>query len=408
MYECALVGGGIHGTYLVQRLLEETSLERSDLVIVDPRERLLESFRRKAHACEMAELRSTFVHHVGTEPFGLESFAESRGREDELRPTPGYPRRPSLSLFLDYADYVIETHDLESLHRRAGVTAIAERAGGLELETTRGTIGARRCVLAVGQGRPHRPAWAHGLERVTHVFDEGFDADAGGRTVVVGGGITAAQVATCLASRADEVTLCHRRPLERELVEADPRWINWKHIERHLHGHPPGARARYEVICEARNDATVPPYLHDDLEACADAGTLSVRRGEVADARAVDGEVRLLLAGGGCLLADRVVLATGFDPVADHPFVERVAGALGLERGYRGLAVLDDETLAWRHTDGRSSRVFATGALAASSVGPLAGTIAGARRSADRITEALETATSARSSGTRALETRAR
>lgn len=56
MYDCVIVGGGIHGTYCCQRLLEDTALEREDLLLADPREQLLASFRRKASACEMDEL----------------------------------------------------------------------------------------------------------------------------------------------------------------------------------------------------------------------------------------------------------------------------------------------------------------------------------------------------------------
>ncbi|MFC4247968.1 FAD/NAD(P)-binding protein [Natribaculum luteum] len=385
--ECAIVGGGIHGTYLVQRLLEDVGLERADVAIVDPHDGLLESFRRKARACEMAELRSTFVHHVGTDPFGLEHFAETRDREDELLPTPGYPRRPSLSLFLDYADDVIDGHDLEALHRRATVETIRDD-GELVLETTDGPIRTRHCVLAIGHGgRYRRPTWADDADAV-HVWD-GFDPDerADG-TVIVGGGITAGQLATCLSGR-EPVTLLTRHPLERAVTEADPRWINWDHVERHLHAHPPGSRARYEVVCEARNDATLPPYLHDRFESAVDAARLAVRRGEVESARTVDGHVRLLLEDGGCVTGDRVVLATGFAPVFEHPFVDRVTRSLDLERGYRGMPVLADETLAWRRVDGSRSRLFVTGALAAGTVGPLAGNVAGARRAADRITRAL-------------------
>jgi hypothetical protein len=390
MLECVIVGGGIHGTYLVQRLLEDTGLEREEIRIVDPNDRLLASFRRKARACEMDAMRSTFVHHVGTEPFGLESFAEARGREDELLPTPGYPRRPSLSLFLDYADSVIDGRILEELHRRAAVEAVREREReGLVLETTDGRIRTRTCVLAIGHGGRYRvPDWAAGIDGITHVWD-GFDPDARvDETVVVGGGVTAGQVATCLAHR-ESVTLLSRRELEEATIEADPRWINWNHVERHLHRHPPGSRARIETVREARNDATMPPTVLDSLEAAVENDGLDVRTGSVRSARAVDDRVRLLLAEGGCLSADRVVLATGFAPVFDHPFVDRVADELDLERGYRGMPVLDDGTLAWRGTDGDRSSVFVTGALATGTVGPFAGNVAGARRAADRLVEPL-------------------
>ncbi|WP_306060212.1 FAD/NAD(P)-binding protein [Natronococcus wangiae] len=388
MFECAIVGGGIHGTYLVQRLLEDTDLRREDVRLVDPNERLLASFRRKARACEMEAMRSTFVHHVGTEPFGLESFAEARDREDELLPTPGYPRRPSLSLFLDYAEYVIDGRDLESLHRRAAVETIEEcgdGGDGIVLETTDGSIRARSCVLAIGRGGRYRtPDWADGIDAITHVWD-GFDPDASaGETVVVGGGVTAARLATCLADR-ESVTLLSRRGLEVAAIEADPRWINWNHVERRLHRHPPGSRARAETVREARNDATIPPTLFDRLGEAVEDGGLTIRTDEVRFAHPIDDRVRLLPADGGCLSADRVALATGFAPVFSHPFVDRVAGELGLEWGYRGMPVLDDETLAWRRTDGGRSSVFVTGALAAGTVGPFAGNVAGARRAADRM-----------------------
>jgi hypothetical protein len=389
MFECVIVGGGIHGTYLAQRLLEDTDLEREDVRIADPNDRLLASFRRKAQACEMDAMRSTFVHHVGTEPFGLENFAEARGREDELLPRPGHPRRPSLSLFLDYADYVIEGQGLEALHRRAGVETIREAGDGIVLETDSGPIEARTCVLAIGHGGRYRePEWAKDVGAITHVWD-GFDPDTeAGETVVVGGGITAAQVATCLAER-ESVTLLSRRDLEEATIEADPRWINWSHVERHLHRHPPGSRARDETVREARSDGTIPPTLFDSLGRAVDDGALDIRTGAIRSARTVDGRVRLLLDGEGCLSADRVVLATGFDPVRTHPFVERVAAELDLERGYRGTPILDDETLMWRRIDGDRSPMFVTGALAAGTVGPFAGNVAGARRAADRLTDPI-------------------
>ena len=58
---CAIVGGGVHGVHLAARLLDETSLDRREIVILDPNDRLLASFRRKAYACGMETLLSTYV-----------------------------------------------------------------------------------------------------------------------------------------------------------------------------------------------------------------------------------------------------------------------------------------------------------------------------------------------------------
>ncbi|SIS19845.1 FAD/NAD(P)-binding protein [Natronorubrum thiooxidans] len=390
-FGCTIVGGGIHGTYLAQRLLDETPYDRSDVRIVDPHDRLLASFREKARACGMDTLRSTFVHHVGTDPFGLESFAEANDREDELVPTVDYPPRPSLELFVDYSDHVIERADLESLHRQATVEAIHELpdATGLRLETTAGPIDTDHCVLAIGHGGRYRwPDWATDFDGVEHVWD-GFDPDASvDRTIVVGGGITAAQLA-CELGETESVALLSRHPLEWEVSEADPPWINWSHVERNLHVHPPGSSDRFEVISDARHTATVPPSLYATLEERTSDGALTLAQGAVDSAANEDGSVRLSLDHGLQVLGGRVVLATGFEPAFDHPFVDRIADELELARGYRGMPVLDDDTLVWQRDDGGFVPVYVSGALALGSVGPYAPNIPGARRAGDRITAAI-------------------
>ncbi|TYL36933.1 thioredoxin reductase [Natronococcus pandeyae] len=390
-FGCTIVGGGIHGTYLAQRLIENTPFDRSDVLVVDPHNRLLTSFREKARTCGMEALRSTFVHHIGTESFGLENFAEANDREDELVPTVDYPPRPSLDLFLDYSEHVIEQKDLESLHLRAAVDAIQEIPDktGLRLETTAGSIDTDHCVLAIGHGdQCRRPDWAADLDGVEHVWD-GFDPNmSADRTIVVGGGITAAQLA-CKLSETQSVALFSRHPLEWEIAEANPPLINWSHIERNLHVHPPGSSDRLDVISEARHAATIPPYLYAEFESRTTDGALTIAQGAVDSATNEDESIRLSLDHGLQLLGDRVVLATGFEPVFDHPFVDRIADELALARGHRGMPVLDDETLTWQRDDGRFIPLYVSGALALGTVGPYAPNIPGARRAGDRITAAI-------------------
>ena len=389
--DCVVVGGGIHGTYLSQRLLEDTALDRDGLVIVDPNDRLLDSFRRKARACGMESLRSTYVNHLGTDPFALEDFAAGNDREDELQPTVDYPDRPGLELFLDHADHVIESNSLHSLHRQTAVTMIHDRPDeGLRVVTDDGVIDTRSCVLAIGHGgRYHLPEWGRSVGGVEHVWGRFDPATDTTETVIIGGGITAAQLAAT-RSEGESVTLLSRQPLEWEVTEADPQWLNWCHIERELHHHPPASKARFDVVQNARHRATVPPYLYDTLDTRRQSGSLQVRQGEVIRATQEDDHVRLILADDTRLRSDRVVCATGFASVFDHPFVERLADTLDLDRGYRGLPRLDDDTLAWRTVAGDQVPLYVSGALALGTVGPYAPNIAGARRSADRITEAMD------------------
>jgi len=78
LYKHVIVGGGVHGTCLANYLLAGRKYSHQELCLVEPREQLLASFKTKARQCGMRTLRSTFVHHIGAEPFSLESFAEGR------------------------------------------------------------------------------------------------------------------------------------------------------------------------------------------------------------------------------------------------------------------------------------------------------------------------------------------
>jgi hypothetical protein len=221
-YEYVIVGGGIHATCLANYLLTEGRHTHQDLCLVDPREQLLASFTTKARQYGMRTLRSTLVHHIGTEPFSLESFAEGAGREDELVSTEQYPNRPTLERFLDYTRNVIDRRGIDECHCQSKVTGVAgTRAGDrLEVQTDSGTLGARHVVLAIGPGGPRTvPTWGTSLPDdapFVHVWDDEFDpttaAEVTGPTFVVGG-ITAGQLAWSLSEHTD-VTLLPRHDLE--------------------------------------------------------------------------------------------------------------------------------------------------------------------------------------------------
>ena len=393
-YVYVIIGGGIHGTCLANYLLAEGEYSHQDICLVEPSERLLASFTTKARQCGMRTLRSTFVHHIDTEPFSLESFAERSGRAGELVSTENYPNRPTLELFLDHARYVIDRRGIDECHLQSRVAGVTRTGAGdrLEVRTDVGTLEARHVVLAIGLGaQPTVPTWGASLPDdapLVHVWNGGFDpmmaAEFSGPTFVVGGGITAGQLACSLSEHTD-VTLLSRHDLEIELTEADPYWINWRYIEQEVHTLPPGSKARLERIRAARNDATIPRYVERRLDAARDRGDLEIRRGEITCAHATDDGLLVRFDDGTTAANARVVLATGLDPVPEHPLVGSVAESLSLERGAEGFPVLSDRTLAWQRTDGTGSSVYVSGALAEPSVGPFARNIVGARRVAERI-----------------------
>ncbi len=156
-----IVGCGIHGTALAVRLLAETDLTTDNIRIVDEHGEPLAAFEEKACQCGMETLRSTFVQHVSPEPFSLESFAEGHDREHELVPNRNYPPRPTLSLFLDHAQFVVDQYDLTESLVEARMTDVTRRRDGLTVETTAGSFGTQSLVLAVGLGDQYTwPAWA--------------------------------------------------------------------------------------------------------------------------------------------------------------------------------------------------------------------------------------------------------
>jgi hypothetical protein len=442
-FDYVVVGGGVHGTHVAARLVA-AGVDPGDLLLVDERPALLASFREKAAACGMESLRSFATEHLGDDPFDLVSFARARGRDDELLPTVSHPPRPTLPLFLDHAAAVVARAGLRDRLRRARVTGLRPVGDGVVVETDAGSVRARRCVLAIGHGdRFARPDWTAGLPAdrpVVHAFDPAFDpGDAAwraGPTVVVGGGITAAQVAVALADgpgerpaadgdertparpddpvgpsgpsgdpgaatpvRADggaPVQLCARHRLSAATIESEPRWRYWRTVEERLHELPAGSQARLDAVRAGHRGATIPPYLFERVDLASRRGDLAVRVDEVAAASPTPNGtgVDLRFDSGRSVRDARVVLATGFEPVASNPVVDRVATALDLATGAGGLPVLDDHTLEWRRADGRSgSRIHVVGGLAATSIGPLAATIAGARGAAERLVETRRAST---------------
>jgi len=162
-----------------------------------------------------------------------------------------------------------ERYDLESVRVEARVTDIVDRRNGIEIQTTDGPVRSRWCLLAVGHGRsvPH-PEWAQRLIStgpVTHVWEPTFDSDSIGETSsvgIVGGSITAAQLATRIAQLPRRDVILFARSLFRGgTPEASTDWMHFSDATEKFHAHPPVSRTREERVAEARYDGTMPRYV---------------------------------------------------------------------------------------------------------------------------------------------------
>ncbi len=384
MLDWLIVGGGVHGTHLTKVLLARGRVSRDRLRVLDPHPRALHRWRECTRAVGMRHLRSPSVHHIGLDPFALRDFARDwLGAEPW---TPPYDR-PSLAMFDAHCDAVIAEDQLDSLRIRGSARAVRAAGEGYAVETDQGVLEARRVVLALGLGdQPAWPGWALAASalgaRIHHVFEPGFSPDAlgPGPLLIVGGGISAGQLATALARRGRELRLWMRHDLRVHAFDADPGWMGPRYMEGFARERD--HRRRRQMILTARHRGSMPEDVASELLAFVREGRI-VRVGgsfEAASAMADGGLV--LRTSTGSWGAATTVLCTGFSPGRPGGgLVDGLQAALDLPVSDCGHPVVD-ASLQW------APGLFVMGPLAELEVGPTARNISGARTCAERIRRA--------------------
>lgn len=375
-----VIGGGVHGTYLSNVL----SRGGGSVRVLDPSPKPLASFFRCADATGMRYLRSPGVHHLDLHPYALRRFAK-RGAGKRLARFAFPYDRPELAFFRAHTEHVVEANGLLALREVGRALRLRRAQAGFEVETDRGVLRGRRVVLALGLGEQLcRPAWASAPElegAVEHIFAPGFSRDAlatARRVAVVGGGISAAQLATALAAGGTQVTVVSRHGVRVERFDSDPAWLGPKAMRGFQATSDLDARRR--DIADARHRGSMPPEVAADLRREVRAGKITWVEAEVTRATAADGAVSLALdRAPGAVVADRVVLATGFD--AHRPggaMVDDAIAELGLPCARCGYPIVSPQ-LEW------APGLFVTGPLAELELGPTARNIAGARAAGERL-----------------------
>lgn len=377
MLEWLIIGGGIHGTYLANLLVHGAGVAPDDIRIIDPHDHLLHVWRRHTRNCGMAYLRSPVTHNIDLHILSIHRFAKTEAGKPLADFIPPY-YRPSLELFQTHCDSVIRERKLDALHRRATATALKSIPDGIATETDTGRFESRRVILAPGMSDvTYLPPWAEELRRqdapVAHVFDLDFKRRhlaAANSIAVVGGGITAVQLAIALHRETDaRVSLIARHGIRKNNLDFDPCWIGPKCLKTFLRTEYPKRRI---IVDEARNRGTVPEETAAALDRNLDGDRLTWIRGSIRSAR-FDGGGILLETSAGLHRAEQVVLATGFD--SRRPggaLTDQIIDAFGLPTAGRGFPVLD-RFFRWH------SRIFVSGGLAELQGGPCSRNIVGAR-----------------------------
>jgi len=382
MLKWLIIGGGIHGTHLAHVFVNEHGISSDDVRIIDPHDRLLAMWNRRTENTGMRYLRSPRVHHIDLEPRALEKFARKyHSNTPNLWINPYY--RPSYDLFQQHCDYVIETYQLDKLHIQGQALSVYRIDKGWCVETENDQLIAENILLATGKKTPLMPDWAETLiaqnAPIQHVLDMTFNRDdikQDGKVIVLGGGISAGQVALKLMNDHD-VTLVTRQPLQQKDFDSSPCWLGPACLKSF--GQADHSRRRW-MIGEARQPGTLAHDIHTGLKRAMKSDQLVHQQDDVVSAELTnDQRIALTCADGSVMVVDHLILATGLKSIKPtQSWLSDVITRYDLPVADCGYPILS-QTLRW------SDGLYVTGPLAELEIGPASANIIGARLSAKRL-----------------------
>ncbi|MEM6529126.1 MAG: NAD(P)-binding domain-containing protein, partial [Chloroflexota bacterium] len=265
----------------------------------------------------------------------------------------------------------------------ATVHHLKKQPRGWCVQTDQGTLHARHVVLATGRNQLHIPEWAKTLPNVQHVLSLDFSCSpvrSGARVAVIGGGISAGQIALTLADD-HAITLIGREPLRQHDFDSGPCWLGPLCLSEF---EAAGTTRRRAMIGEARQTGTMSQDIFRNVMVAHETGTIAIQQGEVTTAAPLeDGSLQLTFADNSQIIVDHIVLATGFRPTRpSDTWLGDVIAAEGLPIADCGYPVVD-RSLCW------DTGLYVMGSLAELEIGPAAANIGGGRIAVKRICDSL-------------------
>lgn len=378
-----IIGGGIHGTHLSLHLTQRGGVKPQDIRVLDPFPAPLAMWQTVTQAVGMEYLRSPTVHNLHWDQGSLGLYARINRENPHTRFIPPFGR-PSLALFNAHNAHLIRKFGLDALRIQGRAQQLTRTASGWRAETEHGALDADRVILAIGMSeQPFWPTWAlpyKGTPQVKHVFDLDFDRPAlpdWEHAAVVGGGITAAQLALSLVDRNPGAVSLIRRHDERVFdFDSDVGWMN----ATNLRGFAlvPDFDERRRIIKQARHRGSMPGDVRASLRAAIESGALTLIPDSVESMTSQDG-ITLTTREGRSISANLVVLATGY--VQSRPggrLIDDAIAAYDLPVASDGYPT-PSPTLEW------APGLYVSGPLAELEVGPASRNIIGARMAGQRL-----------------------
>ncbi|WP_339235863.1 FAD/NAD(P)-binding protein [Oceanobacillus sp. FSL W7-1281] len=382
MYKWIVIGGGIQGSCVASRLLEERRAEIKDVLIIDPHKQPLERWRTITEKIEMKYLRSPLVHHLHTDPYSLKKYSSENNYASGLK---GQYQRPCLDMFNQHSMDLLEETGVMECWLQGMVNGLSWTEQGWKVCIVDGRcFFSERVVLAMGVNHtPHYPSWIDSYKdhkAINHVFEMDSSLPETGDVIVVGGGMTAAHLAYALTQKESihSVTMVKRHPLRIHHFDSDPGWLGPKYLNKY---HKlTSYKERRSVIQEARNRGSITRDLYLKLLKQERAGRLNIHTGCIQKIREdTDERMQLFMGNEEKLEGTAILLATG--PAIAMPgkeWLDPLIEQMQLPCAPCGFPIVP-QSLEWKNG------LFVAGALAELEIGPVSRNIAGARKAAERI-----------------------
>ncbi|KIX92938.1 uncharacterized protein Z520_11414 [Fonsecaea multimorphosa CBS 102226] len=426
------------------------SAARSIIVLDALSDQWMAAWQEKFHRLQIEHLRSPlFFHPDPRDRDSLLAFSHVHGRTAELQEIPHVAGKeiskhrtkkkrqkriaqhlriddrdridyftPSAALFRDFCGDIVDRYCLQDLVVRAKVENIeyGDLGGltsteGFTLTTNQGAIFSRIVVLAVGPGsKPCIPldsnlhlnaepgsvchcfdsAGGHCLpEHVLRKIDQGLPTSV----VVVGGGLTSAQIADLIIRRGvTKVWLLVRGDYKLKHFDVDLEWVSKvRNQQMSVFWSADSDQERFQLLKEARNGGSITPKFDRILKRHVLKDRLAIlTHTRIEDGRWCAGSQTWSItlsrdSKNGPLCIDHIIYATGAaSSIEKVPCLQQMLEKYPI-RSINGLPRLSDD-LMWRD----DIPLFLTGGLAGLRLGPGAANLAGARQGAERIAWKIE------------------
>lgn len=391
------VNRAVHSLKLHQRL---------NICVVDIHDTWLHSWKKNFDTLNIEFLRSPALAHPSLfDQHALLAYAVANDRMDELlesgcsertellalgQAQTGLWKLPSTRLFLDFCENLADSLPHDYIQGR--ITNVrklsAEAPFQIDLNN-QSSISAKAVILAMGPtGRPIIPPSLQSAPRLLLWTELNQVRPQSNRVLVVGGGLTAVQVALKMIKQGKTCILCSRRPLVEKHFDIGFEWFNLRTVNKCMSDfYHQDTADRLAVLKQARDGGSVPPIYMREVEHAQDSGTL-VR--VVGEARVVsensNGQSMVTINGDDeefCI--DDIVLACGLEPdCRQNPVVKSVLDnwPIPIEGGLPSIT----EDLRWKD----NLSLYVVGGLGALNSGPAAGNLMGIRSAAQLVSNALE------------------